>query len=270
LGLLLTASSYAIAFEYQAGYLSHFGLPADFVEVGARNLIIAAATVLGSAMLFYVFVAGLLDALPKSVRGWSPVVRRRVFFLGFLCVFLYFVSTRMHVTTVALLIGVGLPALMLIGELLTPLFIYRQIPSYAGKLEASVKADIAKQRSSDDLTQAIVRLLTPSIAAVLVVSVAACFFAYSVGESEAHSQKVFLVADAEKPCVVIRILSEGLLCVGFDPKTHIARGEYRLLRPDSVHMVLTETGSLGEAEALPVTGKATGLGGRAYWQAPAN
>jgi len=269
LGLLLTAASYAVAFEYEAGYLSHFGLPADLVEVGARNLIIAAATVLGSAMLFYVSVAGLLDTLPKSVRGWPPVVRRRLFFLGFLCLFLYFVFTRMHVTTVALLIGVGLPGLMLIGELVMPLIGHRQVPTYAGRLEASVKADLATELRSDDLTQAIVRLLTPSVAAVLVVSVAACVFAYSLGESEAHSQKVFLVADAEKPCAVIRILSEGLLCVGFDPKTHIARGEYRLLRPDSVQMVLTQTGSLGEVEPVPIADPLPHLGGRASRQGPA-
>lgn len=267
LGLLLTAASYAVAFEYEAGYLSHFGLPAELVEVGARNLLIAAATVLGSAMLFYVFVAALLDALPKSVRGWPPVVRRRVLFLGFLCVFLYVVFTRMHVTTRALVLGVGVPLVILIGELVMPLMGHRHVPSYAGKLEASVKSDLARELHSDELTQAILRLLTPTVAAVLVVATAAGVFAYSVGESQAHGQKVFLVVNAERPCAVIRILSVGLLCVGFDPKTRLTRGDYRLLRPDSVQMVLAQTGPLGEVEPGPMSRDATEPSRRANSQA---
>ncbi len=252
--LLLTASSYAIAFQYEAGYLSHFGVPAEYAEVNAGRLIAAAGATLFS-ITTAVFLWSSLKALLPRVAPLHLVVTNRLAYLAtWVVISLLFANETEGSWFVKALIC-AFPGMMLIGELIMPLVSHRNLSSYAAKLEASVSQDIAREPADPtaELKAVVVRIATPVGAGLLWAVLLLIAFAHAAGVHVARLQSDFLVTKAEFPCVVVRSLSEGLLCVSFDAKTKAAHGEYRFLKPEGTVVNLSAIGPLMKAEPQQVT-----------------
>lgn len=250
--LLLTAGAYAIAFEYQAGYLSHFGIPETLCEVTPRELIVSGGALLGFATSIFFLTNWALDVLPKS---WPTVVRRRVVVLMLLLVLAINAATYSGGTRLGVILLVGIPAVMLLGELLMPLLAYSKLPTYAAKLEASVRADLSLTTPADSAIQALYSAMTPIVAILIFFLVIAAFIAQGLGERAAREQKTYLVSnDYYTPCVVVAALSEGLLCVAYRPDTRATIGEYRFIKPEGASVTLRETGRLQAATPIPREG----------------
>jgi hypothetical protein len=176
-------------------------------------------------------------------------VRTRITSLMGILAFDFMIASYLALGVFGWALAVGLPAVMLIGELVMPLILYRGLPTYAQKLEASVRGDIEKPTGPDvALIQGLMRFVTPSVAIFVFVAVITALFAYSVGMREARSQSEYLVLDGNPPCAVVRALSEGLLCVTFDRHTAIVRGEYTFLKPAGSSLRLRKVGPLKEVE----------------------
>ena len=245
--LLLTAACYGVAFAYQAGYLSHFGVPTELAEVSVRDLFLCAGALSSIAIGLFAFVQIALRLLPKK---WSSTVRHRVGFhvvwLGVMLVLL----PRWAPRPVTALIGFGFPAVMLVGELLMPLLTHRDIPGYSAKLEASIRQDVAREAKTIDgnFFTALFALLSRPIALFVLAAFLIAIFSYAAGRDEARRRDVYPVPREQPDCVIVRSLSLGLLCVGFDEKTRQAVAEYRFLRPEDIRLTLKHTGPLKEAE----------------------
>lgn len=245
--LLLTAGAYAVAFEYQAGYLLHFGVPETLCEVNLRELIIGGAAVLVLATSLLFLTNAMLSVLPKA---WPPVVQRRAAFLTFFLVLAINAAAYGQVAGSGSLLLVGIPLVLLLGELLMPLVTHRGLPTYAAKLEASVRADISRTTATDKTVQTLVSAFTPVVAAVILFIVVAAFLAQGLGRRAASEQTKFLVSDDYyTPCAVVAALSEGLLCVSFDARTHATLGVYRFIKPAGASVTLREVGPLKAAVA---------------------
>ena len=247
--LLLTASSYAIAFQYEAGYLSHFGVPTEYVEVNTGRLIIAAGATFFVITTTVFLWSSLKTVLPR-VTPLRLVVTNRLAVLATWLVISLLVANEMEGTWFTKVLVCVFPVTMLVGELIMPLVSHRKVRTYAAKLEASVSQDLARKPldPTAELRAVAIKIASPVGAAFLFAVLVLISFSFAAGVHVARLQSDFLVANAESPCVVLRSLSEGLLCVSFDAKTKTAHGEYRFLKPEGAVLSLSATGPLTKAE----------------------
>ncbi len=72
--LLLTAASYLVAFGFDVGYLSYFGLPMILAEVSLRGLLFCAGAGIGLGFLLIV-ADTLVTSLPLNI---APIVWRKL------------------------------------------------------------------------------------------------------------------------------------------------------------------------------------------------
>jgi hypothetical protein len=252
--LLLTASSYAIAFQYEAGYLSHFGVPAEYAEVNAGRLITAAGATF-FCITTAVFLWTTIKALLSRVAPLHLVVTNRLAYLATWVVISLLFANEIEGSWFVRALICSFPVIMLVGELTIPLFSHRNLTSYAAKLEASISQDIAREPAdpTSELTAVVVRIASPAGAGLLFAVFLMTAFAHAAGVHVARLQSDFLVAKAEFPCIVIRSLSEGLLCVSVDAKTKASHSEYRFLKPEGTVVNLSSIGPLAKAEPQQVT-----------------
>lgn len=146
----------------------------------------------------------------------------------------------------------GFAVILILGELVVPLETRRNLPTYAARLNASVRADVSRPGGSEvALARDLIAVFTPSIFVLLFVSVGAALVANTLGMRAASEQKTFLVAGDDSLCVVIAALSEGLLCVGFDARTHEALGVYHFIKPEGASIRLRQIGPLKAVMATP-------------------
>ena len=88
--------------------------------------------------------------------------------------------------------------------------------------------------------------LRPVVAIGLAVGVYGV--ADNLGAYIAGTQRTFLVAAGDTPCVVIRSGTRGLMCVSFDAKTRALRPDYRYLDANSVDLTMEKLGELSGAD----------------------
>lgn len=253
--LLLTASSYAIAFQYEAGYLSHFGVPTEYVEVNAGRLIVAAGVSFFSVVTALMIWSSFRLVLPRVTRMQIAVTNRLAYLVTWVLISLL-LANELAGSWFSRALLCGFPLMLLVGELVGPLFTHRKLPTYRRRLETSILQDIGVDRGTDpsaEVKSVFVRVASPVGAAFLFVVLLLSTFAQAAGVHVARLQSDFLVANVEQPCVVVRSLSEGLLCVSFDPKTRAPRGEYRFLKPEGSVLRLTSLGPLAKVEPQRAT-----------------
>jgi len=213
--LLPTAGSYGIAFEYQEGYLRHFGVPSDFVQVGVRELLTGGVALLFSLAVVLCVVNFALRLLPEKGRMISPRSRFRMVSLAIFLVFLLMALRAMGAPlTVYLAYGTAL-ALAL---------------ALAMELHSAERNHAAQPLIIDnDFFRRAIRFLGRNPASLIMTVILVGLFSNLLGGLDARERGTFLVP-AEGPCdlpscVVIKPLSQGFLCVGFDAKTRRAGGE---------------------------------------------
>lgn len=250
---LITATSYAVAFQYEAGYLSHFGLPTEYVEVNASRLIIAAGATLFCIVTAMLIWSGINTALPR-ITGLHAAISNRLTYLLTWGAISLLLANEIEGSPVARALIVGFPVMMLLGELLFPLITHRHLKTYHAKLETSVREYMAREQKDPTaaLNSVVVRVVSPTGAAFLYAALLLTTFANAAGVHVARLQSDFLIAEIASPCAVVRPLSEGLLCVGFDAKSKVVRDEYRFLKPEDTLLALRAVGPLIKAEPQQV------------------
>lgn len=73
-------------------------------------------------------------------------------------------------------------------------------------------------------------------------------FAHPASVHVARFQSEFLIAETAAPCAVVRPLSEGLPCVGFDAEVKVVRDKYRFLKPEDTLLTLRVVGPPTKAD----------------------
>jgi hypothetical protein len=250
--LLLAASAYLIAFRYESGYLSWFGVPSEYAEVNVTRLIVAAGVALFSITMAALIWSSLKLLLARVSPLHSAVTNRLAYLVTWLVIALLLAYETEASVAGEILIYL-LPILLLVGQLLMPLLTHPQQPSYASKLEASVLDDLAKkpQDPSAEFRAVVVRIAAPVNAAFLLVALLLTGLAHAAGARVARLQSEFLVANAEPPCAVLRAASRQLLCVSFDADKRVALHEFRFLKADETVVTLSSIGPLMPVETPP-------------------
>jgi hypothetical protein len=86
-----------------------------------------------------------------------------------------------------------------------------------------------------------------SLAAGAVVSI---ILAMAFGESHARTQVEFPVLSSPDQCVVLRVSSEGYLCVAIDLQKRITLGRFKLIDPKSAAVNIVKVGRIKEASSF--------------------
>jgi hypothetical protein len=232
--LIFTTMAYIAAFTHEAAYLSYFGIPIEFVDVTLRELLFYGVIFLGFICVAISFSAFFWEFFLKNL---PPALSRAVFALTLITVSL---AALMLLTGnyQAALIAACLGPLLLIGLLFVlPMFKFSHMSSYKRRLAATYAGSL-----SSDAFRAPSFLWLPiptgifALAACMVVSI---IFAFAVGEFRARIQTEFPVLGPVDPCIVLRVSTEGYLCVAFDPLRRNAPDNFRFVDPKGadIHVV---------------------------------
>lgn len=236
--LLLTVGGYALAFAYQDGYLGYFGVPAYLAEVSPRELLLFAGATAGAAVAAYNLFIAAAAKLPAAVpRVVAPILLATAFAWVEMLLLLWLYGAPLAVWVVTLLI-VSVFTFVHFG---VPIFFHRDTPGYFAKVAVSI------EKIRADLGSGPPRLLHRiplKVTATVGIAYGALILVNAVGAYEARTCSVFLVDQTGEPCVVLRSMSDGLLCAAFSAEKHAVTGSYRLVKPDRADLQLENVGRL--------------------------
>jgi hypothetical protein len=247
--VLLTAGAYAIAFQYESGYLSYFGVPADYAKVKAGRLVAAAAVALFSIGMAAMLWSTLKLVLARVAPLHLAVANRLAHLIIWLLIALL-LANEIEGPFIAKALMFALPTILLVGELAMPLITHRHLLSYAEQLETSVLEDLAREREGHgaEPQAVVVRIAAPVVAVFLLVALLLTDLAHAAGAHVAGLQSQFLVAASESPCAVLSSSSQGLLCASFDADKRVALREFRFLKAEDTVVTLSAIGPLAQVE----------------------
>jgi hypothetical protein len=239
--LFLTAVSYSAAFTYQAAYLGQFGIPPEFAEVSIKELLLFVGAVGAGFFAIITFADAAMKLWPKSFP--ASVIPRTVGICVWLAITIILLGLR-GAPLVSWLISLAFPTLIAFGEFVLPILTFRHLPTYAAKVEASVHTDT----SGHGIGGTLVRLLGPTTFLAVFTAITTMLFADAEGIYQARTRDTFLVTTGDQPCVVIRQLSEGLLCATFSYRDKLLLGDYRFLKAEGTEFSLKHIGRLAAVE----------------------
>jgi hypothetical protein len=240
--LIFTAIAYVAAFTYEATYLSYFGIPIEFVDVTLRELLLYGVIALGFIFVAMTFSMFLWEFFLKNL---PPALSKAVFILTLMAVattVLMLLTGNVQTATVATAAG----PLLIIGLLFAiPKFRFSHMSSYRRRLMATY----AESSPSDSFRlPSFLWIPIPSdvlpLAGCIVVSV---MLAFASGEFRARTQIEFPVLGAVDSCIVLRVSTEGYLCVAFDPQKRIELASFRFVDPRGADIHIVRIGRLKPA-----------------------
>jgi hypothetical protein len=212
---------YLYAFCYQYGYLSHFGIPYWFVQVGVPQ----AATLALLAVAIFVVLYSLLGLLPTGPYGGFILVLFRLGRATFpamtVVALILLADWRSPINvfvTVAGSLFLSYATVGLVADwVLAPLVRYRG--SFLERWDEELKKEIGKP-TTDAAASLMDRAISsgrlaghhPLLSWVLLFVFPV--LAFAAGVASAHLRHTWLVRSEKPPCVVIAQYQSGLLCVG--------------------------------------------------------
>lgn len=225
---VLSAGAYACAYAYEAGYLGHFGLPAEFVEVNLRGVMLSAVALLTTGAAG--FALGLLGGLPAT----SPTPLRN---LVIRTAAVYAVSGAMAYV-LSLTLREAMPTLMavtvfLLVDWLLPAIKYRgQAMTFSEK--------IAAHRASEPRTylDAVGAKARQPLSRILLLAGLGALVSWWIGGVVAKRQIEYLMS---KDCVALRIEDKTLLCARWDGAL---TGEYEYRAAEGIVLSMDSVGPL--------------------------
>lgn len=236
--LLLTAIAYAVAFQYEAGYASHFGLTLSLVDVSLLSLYRSLMSVGAIAGLVFLLESAVVAILLEGRLKIKASVLNRCFTAGAI---LYALLAGIFHVRFAWVVSGGF-LVVLAAHLIAPNFTVKKKLSYPEKVAMS-DARLAAAVMPPHLP----RRFAPVLVAILVIGTA-FQVAEEAGQSEAREQKRFLVADTSPPCVFVDTRGDTLVCAEFAGNQLL--GNFHLLsKEDDLKLTLKNVGPLKSVPA---------------------
>ncbi len=237
---LATASAYLLAFYYERGYASYFGIPADLIAVDLRSLLLFGAAFVSLAVILLLVMNFLVMTFPSKAH---PGLKRTLFTVGFF--------------SIACFIPVGLYGIdrpekwwwvlilyipFLFFQFVYPLFAARREHGYLNKLAAVHASD---DRRPDLATAAAARFgMTPVVlVSLLLIGIATAPLA---GGAAAMKRTSFLILGSKPPRVVLRTYGDTLVCALADLEKHEVSADFLLIKvgDNSYPLMLQDVGPL--------------------------
>jgi hypothetical protein len=220
----LSAIAYLLAFSYERGYASHFGIPPSLIRLSLTTVLQAMIILLGFLLLMFLVVNGLSTILlaHRSNIIYRIILNEWPWLLLILVGYFIYVGTEeksLFRFTILSILALG----VVLSELIQPFLMKRQEKTYLEKLKALERERLERERKEPP---------TPSLFTYiggtrgglfglrLVILVSVLYFvSASLGVSEAINQKNFLVVERQNDIAVLKIYEGRLICAPFERKT---------------------------------------------------
>jgi hypothetical protein len=240
--LLLTAVTYESAFIYEAFYVAHFGVPVAFVDVTLHELLLC-----GVACLFVIGLIIWLDifwsAKPSKM---PPRLAQALMTLFLLSIGLTVLCALLNAP---LALGAGLISTFVFTAaalLLIPLIRHRRLPKIASRYWATFGDDRSEHANAPSILWfSVSRGMIVTIATLVVTGV----FSLAIGTWRARAQTDFAILDLSDNCAVLRLSSDGYLCVGIDFQKRVALGTFRFLDPKDIELHIVRVGPIASFQS---------------------
>jgi len=226
---IAVAVGFIMAYIYELGYCSIYGIPNEFIQLQSTNIIsIVVKVFLSFFLLFWVIFFLLLYVNDPNRKRLGPISRRLLLIVFFILAYigLAFGYYRAFQEWYLILpIFVYFTALFFIG----PLWTQKSVTGgYIEKLAAQDKAD---RKTPYPLTLITKNAGGSTIGIVLFVSLL-LLLSYFSGEDTATRQEYFLVPSTNENSVVLRIYGDELICTQLDNQSNKPNGNLFILKLD--------------------------------------
>jgi hypothetical protein len=241
----LSAVIYVLAFLYEQGFLSYFGIPTQFITVSLVTLLIFGA---GTITFLYISVglANIVYTLLPKHRYLAFYIPRYLL-LGFLTIVVplfLFRGERLY------LIMLCVWLILVIGLLVHPLIKYRKEGDWNKRYDAAIKA-LPDEPVSTLYTLIEKRYGMREVGYWVYVFIILFALAANVGKAEATTQAEFLVLNTVPEVVVLRVSGENLICAPFDRQAHEVKKSFsirKIAEDTNLVMSLESVGPLKPVE----------------------
>lgn len=215
---ILTAGAYWLAFRYEAGYLSGFGLPADLVEVSLQTTLIVTLALSGAIWTIFSIINLVLMLWPEH-----PAIQEKVFRVGILLLLPLWHLLNYGFRAQDWILYVGFLVFVAIFEIVWPLLVFRSKPTLR---ERFVADEIAEARVRErGIAGRIFVAFGPAAYGLLVLFLLGSMLAHTAGRAKATTQKEYVVFADGPDIAVVRMYRDVILAVPFDRKTRTVQGE---------------------------------------------
>jgi len=195
----VTSILYLVSFCYQYGFLSYFGIPVYFVNIGITEIVISAITVSCIFLSLFLLFSWLFHDHESSsikVKTIKKIGITIVFFI-----ILYFVFFTMFLsTTFSKLIRVGVPLVISFGY--TYFFIFKIF-------------NINKNNITSDKKQSFIKKISLKYGynkiEVMILSILIIFTGFISGIYTAYMQTQYLIVNSNPETVFIKPYEDGFL-----------------------------------------------------------
>lgn len=222
---LAAALGYIMAYLYEVGYCSVFGIPLEFISLDTTHILIAVSKVFLSTLILFWFCYMAFMLFPKHKRR-GPISGRffMLMVLGFI-----FVAFAINYPRAWREYYFMVPFFACIIFLLfvSPLITQRKVQGYRNKLIAQDKIDTA----TNPLNY-IERHIGRSAVIILLLLLPLIALPYFNGETNATEQESFLVPSTYQSSVVLRIYGDNLICAELDPQGGNLTGRFFMINMD--------------------------------------
>jgi hypothetical protein len=234
--LLLTAVAYEAAFIYEVSYLVHFGIPIAFIDASLHELLLCGiASIIAS--FFIIWLEIFWGARPTKM---PPRLAQALMTLFLLIVGVLVLGGLLDAPFILagslIIIFVSAAAALL----LIPLIRHRRLPKIASRYWATFGDDRFDQARAPSI-------LWFSVSGGIIVAIATLVMtgvlSFAIGTWRARAQTEFAIHQADN-CVVLRLGSDGYLCVGIDFQKRVALGSFRFLDPKGVELHMARVGPI--------------------------
>jgi len=241
---LATLLGYLIAYRYESGYMSFFGVPDDFIEINLIRVLIAGFTIFSVLLTFIVMIEGLLFLLPKDLGFFTrPLLKLSPFLLAVVISLLtYGLEWRKYIFLLILLI------IFSFLEFVFPLLSQKEVKGYREKLIAQDKYD-TERISTRFISHFYENVERPTIF-IFAIILFVVLFAATFGESKAMRQIDYLTINTSPEAVVIRTYGDKLICLPFDRKSKEFKKRFFVIKiADNVNNVTFSSDRVGPLHA---------------------
>ena len=239
-GILLataSASAYLWTFQYERGFASHFGVPAQFINVSLINVLFVAALVIGVIFTAIPVANALVMIFFPRVSSHPLLLRHATTMFILLPIALF--PAYIYGTRLALLGGLGMLAFMVLYVFVLPLLNRREV-GYIKKLEVQAERD--RSTGATTLIGLVSRRLGPNLTLGVYLFIYSFFFATFAGDATATNQKEFLVTtlpSSTNEVVLLRAYGDDLIFAPFNRNTKEVQKSFTILKVADLKTPLT-------------------------------
>jgi len=231
----LTALAYALAYAYQWGASKYFGVPAEFVDVELKGLLLFASAASLAVVALPYLQAGI-GAIARAPMYPTVPILTAVLPTAITAAFMYMWGAQWR--TIAWVAGAVLALIALV-------FVVdahrHDAPTFAQRLRKRFETPDWIER---DMKRGVEGTIGRDAYLGLIGAGLLIATAYFTGVYGARTQTRFLVPTRGPPCVVVRAHRDVLVCAAFDQARRAVLPKYRLIPAAGAEFRLTDIGPL--------------------------